>query len=95
MIDDDQQVHVTLHDSIAEVPNCPANYLWSSTGESRIRVVQKINATSGKEEDFLSLQPQEILFAASMNLKVEHTFYQLGERFRTLAADQKLSCSKI
>ena len=95
MIDDDQQVHVTLDDSIAEVPNCPTNYLWSSTGESRIRVVQKIDDTSGKEEDFLSLQPQEILFTTSMNLKLEHAFYQLGERFRALAADQKLSCSEI
>ena len=28
------EVHVTLHDFIAEVPNCPTNYLWSSTGES-------------------------------------------------------------
>ena len=47
------------------------------------------------EKDFLSLQPQEILFATSMNLKLEHAFYQLGERFRILAADQKLSCSDI
>ena len=95
MIDNDQQVHITLHDSVAEVPNCPANYLWSSTGEPRIRVVQKIDATSGKEGDFLSLQPQEILFAASMNLKLEHAFYKLGERFRALAVDQKLSCLDI
>ena len=41
------------------------------------------------------MQPQEILFAASMNLKLEHAFYKLGERFRTLAVDQKLSCSNI
>ena len=54
-------------------------------------MVQKMNVTAGGEEDFLSLQPREILFAASMNLKLEHAFYQLGERFRTLAADQKLS----
>ena len=48
-----------------------------------------------REEDFLLLQPQEILFAASMNLKLEHAFYQLRERFRKLSADQKLSCSDI
>ena len=62
LIDDDQRVHVTLHNSIAEVPNCPAKYLWSSTGEPRIRVVQKIDSTSGKEDDLLSLEPQAILW---------------------------------
>ena len=77
------------------MPNCPTNYLWSGTEESWIRVVQKVDTTSGKEEDFLSLQPQEILFATSMNLKLEHAFYKLGERSCTLAADQKLSCSDI
>ena len=95
LIDDDQHVHVTLHDTVAEAPNCPANYLWSSTGESRIRVVQKMDTSAGGEGDFLSLQPHEILFATSMNLKLEHAFYKLGERFCTLAADQKLSCSDI
>ena len=84
-----------MHDTIEEAPNCPANYLWSSTGEPKIRVVVKMDATAGREGDFLSLQPQEILFAASVNLKLEHAFYKLGERFCTLAADQKLSCSDI
>ena len=95
LVEDDQQVHVTLHDPVSEAPNCLANYLWSSTGEARIRVVQKIDATAGGEEDFLSLQPQEILFAPSMNLKLEHAFYTLGKSFWTLAADQKLSCFDI
>ena len=44
-----------LHDTVAEAPNCPANYLWSSTREARIRVVQKMDTTSRGEEDFLSL----------------------------------------
>ena len=39
LIDKDQHVHVTLHDTIADVPNCLAEYLWSSMGEPRIRVV--------------------------------------------------------
>ena len=39
LIDKDQHIHVTLHDPIAEVQGCPAEYLWSSTGEPRIRVV--------------------------------------------------------
>ena len=95
LIDEDKQVHVTLHNTISEVSNCPANYLWSSTGEPRIRVVQKIDAGSGREGDFLPLQPQEILFAASMNLKLKHVFYQLREIFYKLSADQKLSCSDI
>ena len=77
------------------MPNCPAKYLWSSTGEPRIRVVQRMDSGPIREEDFLPLQPQEILFTASMNLKLEHAFYQLRERFRKLSADQKLSCSDI
>ena len=95
LVDDNQHVHVMLHDTVAEAPNCPANYLWISSGEARIRVVQKMDATSGGEGDFLSLQPHEILFTTSMNLKLEHAFYKLGERFRTLSVDQKLSCSDI
>ena len=31
LIDNDQQVHVMLQNAISEIPNCPANYLWSST----------------------------------------------------------------
>ena len=57
--------------------------------------MQQIDVTSGREEDFLPLQPSEILFAASVSLKLEHTFYMLGKRFRTLSADQKLSCLDI
>ena len=78
MVNDDQHVHVMLHDTVAEAPSCLANYLWISTGESRIRVVQKMDATSGGEGDFLSLQPHEIVFATSMNLKLEHAFYSWG-----------------
>ena len=38
-----------------------------------IRVVQKIDAAARGEEDFLSLWPSEILFAASLNLKLEYS----------------------
>ena len=41
LVNKDQYVHVTLHDPIAEVQGCPAKYVWSSTGEPRIRVVQR------------------------------------------------------
>ena len=81
LIDKDQHVHVTLHDTIAEVQGCLAKYLWSSTGEPRIRVVQRADNGPWREGDFLPLQLQEILFTASMNLKLEHAFYQLWERF--------------
>ena len=84
---DDQRVHITIHDAVTQAPSCPTNYQWSSTGEARIRVVQWINATSGREEEFLPLRPSEILYAASVNLKLEHTFYVLGKRFRTLSTD--------
>ena len=40
LIEKDQHVHVTLHEPTAEALGCPADYVWSSTGESRIRVVQ-------------------------------------------------------
>ena len=51
-----------------------------------------MDPTSGGEGDFLSLQPHEIVFKASMNLKLEHAFYKLGERFCTLAVKKKLIC---
>ena len=95
LADDDQRVHITIHDAVTQAPNCPTNYQWSSTGEAHNRVVQRIDATSGREEEFLPLQPGEILYAASVNLKLEHTFYVLGKRVQTLSADQKLSCSVI
>ena len=49
LVDDDQNVHVKLHDTVAEAPNFPANYMWISTGEAMIRVVQKMDTTSGGE----------------------------------------------
>ena len=58
-------------------------------------MVQKIDVAASGEKNFLPLKPSEILFAASVNLKLEYAFYTLGKRFCTLAADQKLSCLDI
>ena len=91
LIDQDRHMHVTLHGPIPEVQGCPAKYLWSSTGEPHIRVVQRTDNGPRREGDFIPLLPQEILFTASMNLKLEHAFYQLRERFQQLSAAQKLS----
>ena len=55
LVNDNQEVHITIHDPVTEAPSCPTNYLWSSTGDSCIRVVQKINAAARGEEDFLPL----------------------------------------
>ena len=46
LVDDDQNVHVKLHDTVAEAPNFPANYMWISTREAMIRVVQKMDSLS-------------------------------------------------
>ena len=45
----------------------------------RIRVVQKEEASARGEEDFATLQPSKILFAAS--IKLEYVFYILAKRF--------------
>ena len=79
LIYEDQHVHVTLHKTTAEALGCPADYVWSSTGESRIRVVQMIGGGPRREQDFPELRPEEILSAAGMNLKLEHAFYQMRE----------------
>ena len=79
LIDQDQHVHVTLHEPTAEALGCPADYVWSSTGEPRIRVVQMIGGGPRREQDFPELRPEEILFAAGVNLKLEHAFYQMRE----------------
>ena len=42
LIDEAQQVHITLHDSMAAEAGCPTDYVWSSTGEPRIVVVQRL-----------------------------------------------------
>ena len=95
LIDEAQNVHITLHGSLAAERGCPVDYVWSSTGEPRIRVVQQIHGGVRREGDFPELRPEEILFPASMNLKLEHAFYQLRKRFRQLSKEQKLSCSDI
>ena len=77
LIDEDQHVHVTLHETTAEAPGCPANYVWSSTRELRIKVVQMTGGGPRREQDFPELRPEEILFAAGVNLKLEHAFYQM------------------
>ena len=64
-------------------------------GESCIRVVHQTDRGPWRENDFPELRLEEILFAASMNLKLEHAFFQMRERFRQLSKEQKLSCSDI
>ena len=93
--DEAQQVHLTLHDSMAAEAGRPTGYVWSSTGEPRIAVVQRLQGGTRREEDFTKFKPEEISFAASMNLKLEQAFYQLRKRFQQLSKDQKLSCSDI
>ena len=95
LVDKDQHVHVTLHDPMAEVQGCPADYVWSSTGEPCIRVVQRTGGGPQREHDFIELRPEVILFAASMNLKLEHAFYQMQERFWRLSKEHKLSCLDV
>ena len=58
-------------------------------------MAQNVEESSGGEADFVSLQPKEILYVASVNLKLEYAFYLLARRFRFLLADQKISCSDI
>ena len=82
LADERQGVHITIHDPVMEPANCPSNYLWTSTGETRIRVVQKIDDLRVGEEDFSTLRPQEVLFAAGVNLKLEYAFFILSKRFR-------------
>ena len=95
MADEDQRVHITIHDPVIASQNCPSSYRWYSTGEPRVRVVQKVEESPSEEGDFEALQPKEILYAASVNLKLEYGFYLLGKRFRALVTKQKISCSDI
>ena len=95
LVDEEQQVHVTLHDSIGPGEGCPEGYVWHSTGESRIVVVQRVRGGPRREEDLPELRPDEVLIAAGFNLKLEQAFYQLRKRFQQLSKDQKLSCSDM
>ena len=88
LVDTNQQVHVTMYDPVSAAPNCPTDYWWISTGETRIRGVQKVKAAASKEEDFLNLLPSEILPAANNNLKLEYAFYSLGKRVRALLTNK-------
>ena len=44
-------------------------------------MVQKIDTDASGEKDFLPLKPSDILFTASVNLKLEYAFYTLRKRF--------------
>ena len=95
MVDKSQRVHITIHDPVVDGQNCTSNYRWHSTGEPRVRVAQKVEESSGGEAIFESLQPKEILYAASVNLKLEYGFYLLARRFQSLLTKQKISCFNI
>merc|ERR1712114_106286 len=84
LVDEEQRVHVTIHDPVTASQNCPSSYRWYSTREPRVRVVQKVEESSSKEGNFKALQPKEILYAASVNLKLEYGFYLLRKTFRAL-----------
>ena len=70
-----------IHDPDTEAPTCLTDYLWLSTGEVRIRVVQMVEVSASREGDFVDLQPSEILFTTSFNLNLEYAFYILAKRF--------------
>ena len=54
-----------------------------------------VEVSASKEGDFVDLQPSKILFTTSVNLKLEYAFYILAKRFRSLSADQDISCLDI
>ena len=58
-------------------------------------MVQRVGGGPRRELDFPELKPEEVLFAASMNLKLEQAFHQLREQFWRLSMEQKLSCSDV
>ena len=57
--------------------------------------MQKVKESYGEEADFDFLQPKEIFYVASVNLKLEYGFYLLASKFRSLSTKQKISCSNI
>ena len=75
--------------------NCPKDYWWTRSGDSRIRVVWKFAATENKEEGFRNLLPSEILPATDNNIRLEFSFYSLRKKVQALMANQKLRCGDI
>ena len=72
MADEEQRVHITIHNPVTASQNCPSSYRWYSMAEPRVRVVQKVEESPSREGDFKALPPKEILYAASVNLKLEY-----------------------
>ena len=68
LVDEGKRIHLTIHEPVTASVNCPSSYKWYSTGEPRVRVVQKVEESSSEEGEIKALQPKEILYAASVTL---------------------------
>ena len=76
LIDDDDQVYLSILDHVPAAPNCPANYWWMETHEPKVRVARQV--IENQDEQFLELQKGKVLPAASIDLRLNYAFYQLG-----------------
>ena len=73
LVDTDKRIHITTHDEVAAPEHCQKNLRWFTTAEEKIRVVGKVSARGDQLQDFEQLMGEEVLYFASMNLKLEYS----------------------
>ena len=95
LVDNDQHIYIPIFDRASAAPNCPSNYWWTETKDPRVRVAQKVVKGSDNEEQFPGLAGEEVLPAASTDLRLDYAFYKLGKIAEGWMAGQKLDCPGI
>ena len=79
LIDEDNQVYLSILDHVPAAPNYPANYWWMETHDPRVQVARQGKTSRNEDGQFPELLNGEVLPAASTDLQLNYAFYQLGE----------------
>ena len=77
LVDDNQHMHLTTYDLALAAPNCPTNYWWTKTRDSKDRVAQRVVMDPDEEGSFPELQASKILPTASTDTLLDYAFYSL------------------
>ena len=86
-VDADKGLHVTTHDQVAAPEHCQKNLRWFTTAEEKIRVVGKVSTRGDQLQDFEQLTGEEVLYSASMSLKLEYSLWAIYRQFRKSFGD--------
>ena len=84
LVDNNQHLYILIFDRAFAAPNCPTNYWWTETEDSRVRVASGVSKNSDKKEQFAELTEEEVLPTTSTDSQLDYAFYKIVKAVEAL-----------